>query len=397
MAWTRRIEKTGGTLEVPARFPLFASCKSPRRLGNGNRLTAPHVLGEELHGAQTRIIAIGYLPAHPLVQMETAVTTSLADGYTMGRARPDLAPEIHALITVVEIDEFGEAGGYTLDEVNDELAGIDTERDTWIVSSPDGDIVGYAYLRDRRHVRLDVEVYVHPNHAGKGIGTKLVRASEERAREHIALAPPEAKVVLYNWINGQNQAAGELLRREGYEPYRFFLRMEMSLDSPIPTPEWPEGVRVRTCVAGQNEPIFYRTLEDAMEDHWGHIPLSYEEWIERRKRSTFDPTLWFLAEENGEPAGAAICSISEEIGWVDYLGVRAPWRRKGLGMALLLHAAREFRHRGLRKMALGVDSDSPTGATRLYERAGMRAAQQHATYGKELRSGWDLSGDSDSF
>jgi ribosomal protein S18 acetylase RimI-like enzyme len=56
-------------------------------------------------------------------------------------------------------------------------------------------------------------------------------------------------------------------------------------------------------------------------------------------------------------------------------------------MALLRHAATTFHQRGIARMALGVDSASPTGATRLYERAGMHVAQQHATYGKILREG----------
>jgi GNAT superfamily N-acetyltransferase len=108
-------------------------------------------------------------------------------------------------------------------------------------------------------------------------------------------------------------------------------------------------------------------------------------------RHGFDPGVWFLAVADGEPAGAAICSISENIGWVDSLGVRRPWRKRGVGLALLQHAVGEFHRRGLQRVALGVDAASPTGATRLYERAGFTLAQQHATYTKELRSGEELT------
>jgi mycothiol synthase len=88
-----------------------------------------------------------------------------------------------------------------------------------------------------------------------------------------------------------------------------------------------------------------------------------------------------------EAAAGAVCSVSESIGWVDNLGVRKPWRRQGLGMALLRHAAHVFRSQGISRMALGVDSENPTGASRLYERAGMHIAQRHATYRKVLREG----------
>jgi mycothiol synthase len=327
--------------------------------------------------------------------MEIAVPYPLAPGYTIAPARPELAEPIHRMIVESEIAEFGEATGYSLDELRDDLEALDPERDAWVVIDPAGSIAGYAYIRDRAHVRMDVEGYVHPDHTGHGIGTTLIRLGEARAREHVPLAPPEERVVLHNWINAENAAAREILEREGYTPFRSFRRMEMALDDSLPAPEWPDNIYVRACMPDQDEHLFYTTLEESMADHWGHIPTDFDAWLERRKRGSFDPSLWFLALDGDEPAGAAICTVSDGVGWVDYLGVRAPWRRHGLGMALLRHSAREFRGRNLDRMALGVDSDSLTGATRLYERAGMHIAQHHATYGKELRPGTDRAAEAD--
>jgi len=42
-------------------------------------------------------------------------------------------------------------------------------------------------------------------------------------------------------------------------------------------------------------------------------------------------------------------------------------------------------------VGLGVDAGSLTGATRLYERAGMRPIRQFDTYELELRPGRDIS------
>ena len=80
-----------------------------------------------------------------------------------------------------------------------------------------------------------------------------------------------------------------------------------------------------------------------------------------------------------------------DMGWVSTLGVRRPWRRKGLGLALLQHSFGEFHRRGKCRVGLGVDADSLTGATRLYEKAGMEVHRQYASYEKELRAGVDLS------
>ena len=59
--------------------------------------------------------------------------------------------------------------------------------------------------------------------------------------------------------------------------------------------------------------------------------------------------------------------------WVQTLGVLREMRGKGLGRALLIESFREFHRRGHRQVLLGVDSESLTGATRLYESAGMVA------------------------
>jgi ribosomal protein S18 acetylase RimI-like enzyme len=64
--------------------------------------------------------------------------------------------------------------------------------------------------------------------------------------------------------------------------------------------------------------------------------------------------------------------------------VRPRWRRLGLGEALLRESFREFHRRGERRVALAVDVENPTGATRLYERVGMRPLWEAVVYRKQL-------------
>lgn len=68
-----------------------------------------------------------------------------------------------------------------------------------------------------------------------------------------------------------------------------------------------------------------------------------------------------------------------DVGWVSILGVRPPWRGRGLGLALLRHAFREI---GRPTVRLGVDAENVSGAVRLYERAGMRVERRFDTYEK---------------
>jgi ribosomal protein S18 acetylase RimI-like enzyme len=75
------------------------------------------------------------------------------------------------------------------------------------------------------------------------------------------------------------------------------------------------------------------------------------------------------------------------MGWIRLLGVRRPWRRQGIALALLRQAFQEFKRRGHVVVGLGVDAASPSGATALYRRAGMRIDKQLDQYRKVVRSG----------
>lgn len=94
-----------------------------------------------------------------------------------------------------------------------------------------------------------------------------------------------------------------------------------------------------------------------------------------------------MATEDGEAAGAVFCAPQHDGYLIEWLAVRRPWRQRGLGLALLLESFRRLREHGIRRASLVVDSESPTGATRLYERAGMHAERTYAVYRKGLRGG----------
>jgi mycothiol synthase len=109
------------------------------------------------------------------------------------------------------------------------------------------------------------------------------------------------------------------------------------------------------------------------------------------RRADFDPSLWFLAMDGDEIAGAALCHLRpDNSAWVNTVAVRRPWRKRGLATALLQEAFGTFYQRKLHTAALGVDAESLTGATRVYERAGMHVTLRVATYQKILRPGVDL-------
>jgi mycothiol synthase len=110
-------------------------------------------------------------------------------------------------------------------------------------------------------------------------------------------------------------------------------------------------------------------------------------------REEFDPTLWFLAQDGEKIAGALLGRVREaERGWVDQVAVLRPWRKRGLGTALLRQAFEAFHRRGITRVGLGVDGQSLTGAQRLYEQVGMQVTMRIGHYEKELRPPTDTPG-----
>jgi len=210
-------------------------------------------------------------------------------------------------------------------------------------------------------------------------------------------APPDARFTIRGSFNATNKAAKTLFENEGYTMTRTFLRMVIAMETPPPAPQWPDGISVRTLRNRQDDLYTaYAANEEAFQDHWGHLPITFDKWQHWVEEDPdFDPTLWFLAMDGDEVAGTCFCRShlpgEPDMGWVDDLGVRRPWRRRGIALALLLHASGEFWRRGQRQIGLGVDATSLTGATRLYEKAGMRETRRYIQYEKTLRPGVELS------
>jgi ribosomal protein S18 acetylase RimI-like enzyme len=152
--------------------------------------------------------------------------------------------------------------------------------------------------------------------------------------------------------------------------------MELEMNETPPAPIWPEEIELRPYVLGRDERLVFDLVETAFQDIWGNIPLSFEEFRHKTEHPAFDPSLWFLAYQDTQAVGAALCRDEGESGWVDDLAVLRLARGKGLGTALLLHAFGELYRRGQRKVSLGVDAQSLTGAQRIYQRAGMQIVKE---------------------
>lgn len=254
---------------------------------------------------------------------------------------------------------------------------VDFATDVVVAESSDGTILGYADLGlHGEHVWLDVRATEPEALPG------LLETIEERA----AARKPEAKLLGYT--PDADAPLRDLYENAGYSLIRHSFRMRIDLVDDLPAPEWPPGFTVRTMREGE-ERRFYDAQMASFADTWMFTPDPYESWRHWMvEDSQFDPTLWFVAEKDDDLAGIVIARAPENepgVGWIRILGVIPDYRQRGLAQALLRHTFGEFASRGFDAVGLGVDAENPTGAVRVYERAGMHVERTNLIFEKLQR------------
>lgn len=255
---------------------------------------------------------------------------------------------------------FGEARALDAEEIRTWLRNEELKPEWLRVLEVDGEVVGYGDVTiGEDEVALDV--------AAPGHWDPFLDWAEETARSR---GISRARI----FVPSDHELAGIVALRS-YRLWRSSYTMEMDLKRSQPA-VLPEGLQLRSFRPDDDADHLRRALNEAFADD----PFSHEESESgfrefHLKARGYDPNLWLLAWDEDEIAGFAMAfpehSGNIELGWVGNLGVRSPWRRCGLGEALLRSIFNELHARGIPRVGLGVDVENVTGALRLYERVGM--------------------------
>jgi len=269
-----------------------------------------------------------------------------------------------------------------------------------LIAEVDGKMVAYNRVYWDRE--LDgPRVYWHfgfvlPEWRGKGLGRAMIRWSERRAREIEAQQGGGSPADVGSGTDSGMAGLDNLLLEEGYKPVRYGYHMEtLDLDR-IPDAPMPEGLEVRPARPEHFRAIWEAGVE-AFRDEWGaseRDDADYENWI---RDPMNEPELWMVAwdKESNQVAGSIMNYVNYEynartgrkVGYTEAITVRRPWRRRGLARALLSRSMNMHKERGMTQTALGVDTENPSGALRLYESMGYEVVSKSTTYRKRLMSG----------
>ena len=303
-------------------------------------------------------------------------------------------PAWHELLVAIEdVDRTGEH--YSQEDLAEELANPDIEVGKDVVGAYDGArLVGYFAVLPRGesegHFTIHVEGAVRPDRRGEGVGTTLVAAMLRRAEE--------AQVQKGHGLPGRLMAKGmsadtaqqTLLAGVGLLPSRWTVVMRAVLaDVPPPAPV-PDGYRIRAYDPSM-APAMLAAHNRAFVDHPEFTPWTetmWKQWVTQSR--AFRPGVTYVVTQDGSDDLVAYVQSNEYDAYLEATGRREAWvakvgtlrehRGRGLAGALLQHCLAAYREAGYDEAGLDVDSDNPTGALGVYERAGFEVQCRFTNY-----------------
>ncbi len=299
------------------------------------------------------------------------------------------------LLSQVEaVDKKGE--NYDLADLHDQLADPRVDLATASVGAFDGaELAGYGIIRFRPQgaavLVATMEGAVAPRHRRQGLGRQLIDWFAEQAAVVGRRDFPGRSLELRVHASERNEGQAALMAATGFDPVRWLLDLERTLDQDIRAVPVPEGMAVVGFDARPSEAV-RAACNDAFSGHWGRAPVSEREWHSMVASSAFRPELSFLMTEAGGarvlglllahyyPADTEVTGVKEA--WIHTLGTIRAARGRGVAGALLAHALAAYRDLGYERASLSVDSGDASGALRLYEQAGFVVAHRWTVYAR---------------
>jgi len=237
------------------------------------------------------------------------------------------------------------------------------------------------------------ESYLLPTWRGQGIWARLVRASDARLSQKASddqISADQGK--LFAFARNTQRELMEALESEGYAVVRRFYNMIHSLHD-ISTYPLPAGIETRAVDEGHLRRIWdaqhevNRELYEYNANRW--TEKRYKSWL---RDSAKDHSLWQIAWDGDQVAGLVLGKIDEDEnrqrdrqrGYTHSVLIRSPWRRIGLGKALITRCLQALKERGMNEAELGVDSINESGAFSLYQSLGYKTESTDIWYSKPL-------------
>jgi ribosomal protein S18 acetylase RimI-like enzyme len=248
----------------------------------------------------------------------------------------------------------------------------------------------YAYIDTKREDKLGYldGPYVVPEFRRKRIGITLTETAIQSFRDR-------GINKIEGGVRHTNIPAQKLLEKLGFKMYRVFSRMKRRLDNLPGNVGENKEIKIVDIGTGDDAlKIENYLMNESMKEHFNFRPVTLEETkyytTEQEKQGVKYND--FIAYLDDKPIGLMITIIDpkeiehqkKNVAWLAVLGVLKPYRSKGIGKALMIHAIKFLKEKGMEEAMLGVDDTNITKAMKIYESLGFEVMLKNYRYIKEL-------------
>ncbi|EFH81144.1 GCN5-related N-acetyltransferase [Ktedonobacter racemifer DSM 44963] len=250
----------------------------------------------------------------------------------------------------------------------------------------DGQVIGYTWLVwwTENFLELFLSLgWLVPEWRRKGIGRTLLRWQERRIRQ-IAEMHPTTKPCVFGGNADETQPGNRaLLLSEGYTVAFTMVWMTCQLPTePIHLAPLPDGLEIRPVERDQLPAIYAANEEAFSESDGGHEIESYETWLRDLGWPNLDTSLWVVAWDGDQIAGLVLSTSDEEGAHTPWVATLRPWRRRGLGKALMTRMLQRCQEHGITQADIGTRAENPGKSVHLYESVGYQVVQRMPRYRK---------------
>lgn len=259
----------------------------------------------------------------------------------------------------------------------------------------DGRLVAMAWAQVPRggitEHRGFIRIEIDPEVRGE-VDDDLLAWVEAAASHRLRTFGDGVSLTLYRYgVYDEMNDAIALMERHGYELSRYFTDNLRDLSTPIDDRPLDEALSARSW-SQQVEVDALVVHNQAFADHWASQPIESHVWASYNAGEFFDADASWVVYDGAMPVAYLMSSTyphdfddrGQTESWVEGLGTVRSHRRRGIASALITMAVRRYVEKGMEHARIGVDSENPTGANRLYESLGFHPEERTMTFTKPV-------------
>lgn len=264
-----------------------------------------------------------------------------------------------------------------------------------VFAEVNGKAVAYSRVEWYQEEDPNHRIYQHflnidPEWRSKGIEEPITLWCENRLKTIAETHPQDSQRFLQTFSNEIKTDYNQLLEAIGYEAARYGFSMKRSLED-IPTAELPEGIEARPVQEADWRNV-WDAANEAFRDHWGFVEPTEKDYQAYLGSKYFQPDLWQVAWDGDRVVASVMNYINhdhnqafdQKVGWTENISTLKEYRRRGIARALIVRSMHMHKALGMTEVALGVDTNNPTGALRLYKSLGYQTTLTWITYRKPI-------------